>query len=130
LRRAGETLALADEPVLIAVAAGASLLGGPPSDEPLADAVARGIAGVLVADRFEMVVTDLGAGPEFTEMAVGGVLNPAEICLVVSNGSPVAELTAERVEKACRRRDVPARRLVVPADPRSLADDLLAEATT
>lgn len=126
MRRAGETLALAQEPELIAMGAGASLLGGPPSDEPLADAVARGIAGVLVADRFDMVVTDLGAGPEFTEMAVGGVLNPAEICVVLSNGSPVADLTAERVERACRRRGVLARRLAVPADPRLLADDLLA----
>ena len=130
LRRAGETLALADEPELIALGADATLLGGPPSNEPLSDAVARGIAGVLVANRFDVVVTDLGAGPEFTEMAVGGMLNPADLCVVVSNGAPVADLTAERVERACGRRGVPALRLVAPADPRSLADRLLAEMST
>jgi len=70
LRRDGETLALAEEPELVPLEDGAFLLGGPPSEAPLADAVARGIAGALLADRFDAVVTDLGAGPEFTEMAV------------------------------------------------------------
>jgi hypothetical protein len=127
LRRDGETLALARQPELVAVEGGGALLGGPPSDEPLADAVARGIAGVLLADRFDAVVTDLGAGPEFTEMAVGGLLNPAEICVVVSDGSPVADLTADRVERACGRRSVPTMRLVVPANPSSLVDTLLTD---
>jgi cellulose biosynthesis protein BcsQ len=114
LRRAGDTLALAREPDLVRLDCGAALLGGPPSDTPLADAFARGVAGVLLAERFDAVVTDLGAGPEFTEMAVGGVLNPAEVCVVLSNGSAVADLTADRVERACRRRDVPALSLAVP----------------
>lgn len=93
LRRAGETLALERDPEVVELECGAFLLAGPPSDAPLADAVARGIAGVLLADRFDVVVTDLGAGPEFTEMAVGGVLNPAEVCVVVTDGTPVADLT-------------------------------------
>jgi hypothetical protein len=129
LRRAGETLALERDPELVELECGAFLLGGPPSEAPLADAVARGIAGVLVADRFDAVVTDLGAGPAFTEMAVGGLLNPAEVCVVLTNGTRVADLTAERVELACRRRNVPALRLAVSptavaAAARSLADRL------
>jgi cellulose biosynthesis protein BcsQ len=116
LRRAGETLALERDPDLVQLECGASLLGGPPSEAALADAVARGIAGVLLAERFDAVVTDLGAGPEFTEMAVGGLLNPAEVCVVLTNGTRVADLTAERVELACRRRKVPALRVsVAPA---------------
>lgn len=110
LRRAGKTLELAREPDLVRVAAGLWLLGGPPGDAPLADAVARGIAGVLIAERFDHVVTDLGAGPELTRIAVGGVLNPAELCLVLSDGRPISELTAERVEMVCQARGVEARR--------------------
>jgi CO dehydrogenase nickel-insertion accessory protein CooC1 len=88
------------------------LLGGPPSAEGLNDAVARGIAGVLVAHRFDWVVTDLGAGPEFTFAAVGGVLNPADVCVVLTDGGPVADLTADRIEAACRARNVPSLRAV------------------
>jgi hypothetical protein len=92
--------------------------------------VARGIAGVLLAERFDAVVTDLGAGPEFTEMAVGGLLNPAEACVVLTNGARVADLTADRVELACRRRKVPALRVsvepaAVATAARSLADRLV-----
>ena len=29
---------------------------------------------MLIADRFQFTVTDLGAGPELTRVAVGGVL--------------------------------------------------------
>jgi hypothetical protein len=93
-----------------------ALLGGPPSATPLADAVARGIAGVLVADRFDAVVTDLGAGPEFTRIAVGGVLNPADVCVVLSDGRPVADETAARIEAACRAREVRALRLLHSRD--------------
>jgi hypothetical protein len=79
---------------------------------PLADAVARGIAGVLVAERFDAVVTDLGAGPEFAGVAVGGVLNPADVCVVLSDRSTIADVTAGRIEAACRRRAVKALRVV------------------
>jgi CO dehydrogenase nickel-insertion accessory protein CooC1 len=106
LRPAGGTLELAGEPELVQIAAHLHLLGGPPSETPLSDAVARGIAGVLIAGRFEFTVTDLGAGPEFTRVAVGGVLNPADLCFVLTDGSLVSELTAERVEAACRARNV------------------------
>jgi CO dehydrogenase nickel-insertion accessory protein CooC1 len=88
------------------------LLVGPPSTTPLADAIARGIAGVLLAERFDVVVTDLGAGPELAGVAVGGILNPADVCLVLTDGTTVGELTAERVEAACRRRGVAALRVV------------------
>lgn len=130
LRRAGETLALERDPEVVELECGAVLLGGPPSDTPLADAVARGIAGVLLAERFDAVVTDLGAGPEFTEMAVGGLLNPAEVCVVLANETRVADLTAERVELACRRRNVRALRVsvapgAVATAARSLADRLV-----
>ena len=127
LRRAGETLELAREPALVEAAPGVALLGGPPGPAPLADAVARGIAGVLLAERFDAVVTDLGAGPEFTRMAVGGLLNPAEVCVVVSTGRPVAELTAARVEEACRARDVPALRWPIEHAAAELAAARLAD---
>lgn len=125
LRRAGNTLELDRIPALVDLERGAALLGGPPSSSPLADAVARGIAGVLLAERFDVVVTDLAAGPQFTEMAVGGVLNPAETCVVLSDGKPVAEITAERLDDACRRRGVRTVRVYVPPnDPPSLARPL------
>jgi CO dehydrogenase nickel-insertion accessory protein CooC1 len=107
LRPAQGTLGLAREPELVEVAPHLQLLGGPPSGAPLSDAVARGIAGVLIADRFDFAVTDLGAGPEFTRVAVGGVLNPADVCFVLTDGTRVSDLTAERVEGACRAKKVP-----------------------
>ena len=107
LRPAPGTLELSREPELVEIGPHLHLLAGPPGESPLADAVARGIAGVLLADRFDYVVTDLGAGPELTRVAVGGVLNPADLCVVLTDGRPVADLTAERVERACDARRVP-----------------------
>ena len=107
LRPADGTLELRSEPDLVSLGSNLHLLGGPPSDTPLSDAVARGIAGVLIAPRFDFTITDLGAGPELTRVAVGGVLNPADRCYVLTDGTPAAELTAERVERACRARKVP-----------------------
>jgi CO dehydrogenase nickel-insertion accessory protein CooC1 len=106
LRPKAGTLELAQEPALIQVAPRLRLLGGPPSETPLSDAVARGIAGVLIADRFDQVITDLGAGPEFTRVAVGGLLNPADLCFVLTDGTRVADLTADRIEAACQTRGV------------------------
>jgi len=124
LRPADGTLELSEQPQLIEVDHHLRLLGGPPSDTPLTDAVARGIAGVLVAGRFEFTVTDLGAGPELTRVAVGGVLNPADLCFILTNGTRVSELTAERVEGACRARKVHYVRL---ENRRGQADDVAAE---
>jgi cellulose biosynthesis protein BcsQ len=112
LRPAAGTLELAREPEFLRVGPHLQLLGGPASDTPLADAVARGITGVLLAPRFDFVVTDLGAGPELTRVAVGGVLNPADLCFVLSDGRPVAELTADRIEAACKLRQVPCSRVL------------------
>lgn len=112
LRPADGTLLLAREPELIGVDPNLRLLGGPPSETPLADAVARGIAGVLISDRFDFIITDLGAGPELARVAVGGVLNPADLCFILSDGRPVAKLTADRVEQACRARRVRFRRVL------------------
>jgi hypothetical protein len=126
LRRAGPTLELAREPALVEVGPSLLLLGGPPSDQPLNDAVARGIAGVLLADRFDAVVTDLGAGPEFTRVAVGGALNPADVCVVVTTGTPAADLAADRIEAACRDRGVqPLRTDLGTASVAELAENLL-----
>ena len=111
LRRAGETLVLDREPRLVEARRRLWILGGPPTETPLADALARGMAGVLLAERFDAAVTDLGAGPELAGAAVGGVLNPADVCVIISTGRPVAELTAERVAEACRHRGVPALRV-------------------
>jgi hypothetical protein len=107
LRPSEGTLELVREPELSDIGENLYLLAGPPSETPLSDAVARGIAGVLISDRFDFSVTDLGAGPELARVAVGGVLNPADLCFILSDGRRVAELTAERVARACRARDVP-----------------------
>jgi hypothetical protein len=107
LRRAPGTLELEREPELVECDERLWLLGGPPSANALNDAVARGIAGVLIADRFDDVVTDLGAGPEFTRTAVGGALNPAEVCVILSDGTRASELAARRIAEACRDREVP-----------------------
>lgn len=107
LRPVPGSLALEHEPELVEIDPGRLwLLGGPPGETALNDAVARGIAGVLLAERFDWVVTDLGAGPEFARVAVGGVLDPADVCVVLTTGSPAADLAAERVEDACRDRGV------------------------
>ena len=124
LRAADGTLELAREPELIEAAANLWLLGGPPGPAALADAVARGIAGVLVAERFDRVVTDLGAGPEFARLAVGGVLNPADLCVVLSDGGAASELAAERIEDACRAREVESVRVL---NRRGEADAVAAE---
>jgi cellulose biosynthesis protein BcsQ len=128
LRPADGTLELTREPELVSIRPNLHLLGGPPSDTPLSDAVARGIAGVLIADKFEFAITDLGAGPELTRVAVGGVLNPADRCYVLTDGTRVAELTAERVELACRARNVPWTRVLNRrGDARTVAEELARE---
>jgi cellulose biosynthesis protein BcsQ len=125
LRPAAGTLELVREPALVEVAERLWLLGGPPGAAPLADAVARGIAGVLVADRFDFVVTDLGAGPEIARVAVGGVLNPADVCVVLTTGTPAAELAAERIVAACEARRVRAVRVLnIRGDPRRTASEM------
>ena len=45
-------------------------------------------------------------------MAVGGVLNPADVCVVLSDGTPLAEATAARIEEICSRRRVEPLRVV------------------
>jgi len=124
LRPANGTLELTREPELVPIDSNLQLLGGPPTDTPLTDAVARGIAGVLIAYRFDHTITDLGAGPELTRLAVGGVLNPADLCVVLTDGTHVSELTAQRVEAACRARDVGYRRIL---NRRGEADEVAAE---
>ena len=106
LKPTGGSLELADDPMPIEVAPDVWLLGGPPGEMPLADAVARGIAGVLLANRFDFVLTDLGAGPAMARTAVGGVLNPADLCVVLSDGRRLADEAAERIETACSARGV------------------------
>lgn len=130
LRQAPGTLELKREPELVECEAGLWLLGGPPSPSALNDAVARGIAGVLIADRFDDVVTDLGAGPEFTHTAVGGVLNPAEVCVILSDGRRASRMAAERIAQACRERGVQWTQRRIEGDRAlhyipALADDLL-----
>jgi CO dehydrogenase nickel-insertion accessory protein CooC1 len=126
LRRVPGSLALAREPALVEVECGRLwLLGGPPGEAPLNDAVARGIAGVLLAERFDWVVTDLGAGPEFARTAVGGVLNPADVCVVLTTESRAADLAAERIEAACRDRGVEAVRRSVRESPTDTVVELL-----
>jgi MinD-like ATPase involved in chromosome partitioning or flagellar assembly len=125
LRRAGGTLELSREPRLVEVKANLWLLGGPPSATPLADAVARGIAGVLLGERFDAVVTDLGAGPELARIAVGGVLNPADVCVVLSDGGYLAAESARQIAAACAGRGVAALPLVNRrGEPEAVAAEL------
>jgi CO dehydrogenase maturation factor len=127
LRRVPGSLELAREPALAEVAGNLWLLGGSPGASPLGDAVARGIAGVLLAARFDHVVTDLGAGPELVRVAVGGVLNPADLCVVLTRGTPASELAAERIEAACVAREVRCTRLLnVAGTPGHAADQAAA----
>lgn len=63
-------------------------------------------------------------------MAVGGLLNPADICVVLSSGTVAGDLTADRIECACAGRAVQTLRLgVEPAaagtEARPLAERLL-----
>lgn len=127
LQRAGATLALTRDPEVVEVADRLWLLGGPPTSSPLADAVARGIGGVLLAERYDQVVTDLGAGPALVRTAVGGVLNPADLCVVLVDGTPGAARAAVVIEDACASRGVPAAVLEnTRGAPVEVADHVLA----
>jgi cellulose biosynthesis protein BcsQ len=125
LTPADGSLRLVREPRLVEAKPGVWVLGGPPNEMALADAVARGIAGVLLAGRFDFVLTDLGAGPAMARTAVGGVLNPADLCVVLSDGRRQSELAAARIEDACRERRVEAMRLLNRRDePEAVASEL------
>lgn len=72
------------------------------------DAWGRGVLGVLVADRFDVVLTDLAAGPLQARFAVGGALNPADQLVVVVEPGPVSLGTGSRVLTVARDRSVDA----------------------
>lgn len=89
---------------------GVSLLAGPVAKNEgcTHDAGVRGMLGVMLGTHaFETVITDFEAGVMEPASGLGGILNPAEVLLVVSTPSPVAEQTAARVVQIAREADVP-----------------------
>ena len=56
---------------------------------------------------------------------MGGVLNPADVCVVLTTGARAAQLAAERIEAACGERQVPCLRVRnPPGAPDRLAGQL------
>jgi CO dehydrogenase maturation factor len=71
------------------------------------DAGVRAMLGVLLGTHlFERVVTDFEAGVDEPAWALGGLLNPADVLLVVATSSPVAITTAQRIVRLAREREV------------------------
>lgn len=102
---AGRAAVLAEDPDVLlerhAVTApdGVTLLGAPVvvNQGCSSDARVRGMLGVLLGERFDCVISDFEAGVDEPAVSLGGLLNPADILLVVSTPSPVSLRTARLV---------------------------------
>jgi CO dehydrogenase maturation factor len=83
----------------IAAPDGVTLLGAPvvENDGCSSDARVRGMLGVLLGYGFDRVITDFEAGVDEPATSLGGLLNPADILLVVATPSPVALGTAKLI---------------------------------
>ena len=75
---------------------GVTLLGAPVVDNDgcSSDARVRGMLGVLLGEGFDRVVSDFEAGVDEPATSLGGLLNPADILLIVATPSPIALSTA------------------------------------
>jgi CO dehydrogenase maturation factor len=78
---------------------GVTLLGAPviENDGCSSDARVRGMLGVLLGHGFDRVISDFEAGVDEPATSLGGLLNPADILLVVTTPSPVAMHTAAMI---------------------------------
>lgn len=87
-----------------------TLLAGPvvANEGCTSDAGVRGMLGVLLGNHlFERVITDFEAGVDEPAWALGGLLNPADVLLVVATPSPVAITTALKIVRLAVDREVP-----------------------
>lgn len=87
-----------------------TLLAGPVADNDGCTPAAgiRGMLGVMLGSHlFERVITDFEAGVDEPAWALGGLLNPADVLLVVATPSPVAIATARKIVALGRERGVP-----------------------
>lgn len=87
-----------------------TLLAGPVADNEGCTPAAgvRGMLGVMLGSHlFERVITDFEAGVDEPAWALGGLLNPADVLLVVATPSPVAITTARKIVGLARERGVP-----------------------
>lgn len=87
-----------------------TLLAGPVAENGGCTPAAgvRGMLGVMLGSHlFERVITDFEAGVDEPAWALGGLLNPADVLLVVATPSPVAITTARKIVGLARERGVP-----------------------
>jgi len=102
-----------------------TLLAGPVADNGGCTPAAgvRGMLGVMLGTHlFERVITDFEAGVDEPAWALGGLLNPADVLLVVATPTPVAITTARKIVALARERGVP-RIYGVANQVRSAAED-------
>lgn len=89
---------------------GVTLLTGPvvANEGCTSDAGVRNMLGVLLGrTSFDRVVTDFEAGVDEPAWALGGLLNPADVLLIVATPSPVAIDTARRIAAIAREARIP-----------------------
>jgi CO dehydrogenase maturation factor len=71
------------------------------------DAGVRNMLGVLLGrSAFDRVITDFEAGVDEPAWALGGLLNPADVLLIVSTSSPVALDTAAKIAGIAREAEI------------------------
>lgn len=112
----GRAAVLVDDPAMLIRRHGipapdnVTLLAGPVVENEgcTPDAGVRGMLGVLLGNHlFERVITDFEAGVDEPSWALGGLLNPADVLLVVATPSPVAISTAQKIVRLAAERGVP-----------------------
>lgn len=84
---------------------GVTLLAAPvvPNRGCTSDGGVRGMLGVLLGTHlFERVITDFEAGVDEPAWALGGLLNPADVLLVLATPAPVAIATARKIANIAR----------------------------
>lgn len=117
----------------IAAPDGVTLLGAPvvQNDGCSSDARVRGMLGVLLGQRFDRVISDFEAGVDEPATSLGGLLNPADVLLVVATPSPVALRTARLIATIGREAGVAAvygvaNQISSPADASTVSDEFAA----
>ena len=81
---------------------GVTLLAAPvvPNGGCTSDAGVRGMLGYMLGSYgYDRVVTDFEAGVDEPAWALGGVLNPADVLLIVATPTPVSVATAQKIAR-------------------------------